>query len=214
MTSDPHSTGHHRRQFGRRETSRAAHAQLPGGLPVACTVLNLSEGGALIEFPAGAVPTRNFRLTVDGAPYTLMCEPRHQRQNSVGVKFLNLADGTRLMGHLFPGVSVSGDIGDAPRMERPDAQTPAITNRDLRQKVLTSLAERAAAERTEARTQGRSLWSSLSVFSRKKTASEAAPAASRGDRAETESAADQPAASDTPSASTDEPTSPAALPAA
>jgi hypothetical protein len=133
-----------RRQFGRRDGSRPAYATLPGGTPIACTVSNLSEGGALVEFAGASIPTRNFRLSVDGAPYTMICEIRHQAATSVGVRFVNLTDGARLMAHLYPGPVVTGTTGDSPHAMREDqASQTALNTRDLRQKVLASLAERA-----------------------------------------------------------------------
>jgi hypothetical protein len=138
-----------RRQFGRREASRAALATLPGRPPVACTVLNLSEGGALIQFAGTAVPDRNFRLVIDDAPFTLICEIRHQTADRIGVRFLNHADGVRLMAHLFPGPV----LGDHPVETRPVADalaTPAVNNRALRQQVLGSIAERTRVAAAEA----------------------------------------------------------------
>jgi hypothetical protein len=147
--SSTHAAGLQRRQFGRRDTSRSAVATLPGRPPVACTVLNLSEGGALIQFGSAAVPDRNFRLVLDDAPFTLICEVRHQNADRIGVRFLNHADGVRLMAHLFPGPDLSGEpletrpVADAPAM-------PVVTNRALRQQVLGSIAERTRAAEAEA----------------------------------------------------------------
>ncbi len=94
--SSTHAAGLQRRQFGRRDTSRSAVATLPGRPPVACTVLNLSEGGALIQFGSAAVPDRNFRLVLDDAPFTLICEIRHQNADRIGVRFLSHADNRAL----------------------------------------------------------------------------------------------------------------------
>lgn len=176
-----------RRQFGRRDASRAAIATLPGRPPVACTVLNLSEGGALIQFAGAAIPDRNFRLVIDDAPFTLICEIRHQASDRIGVRFLNHTDGVRLMAHLFPGPDHGGDPGE-PRPVADAPAAPVVDSRALRQQVLGSIAERTRAAAAEAaaakpveslhhRLQER-LRSALSVFGREPHA-EVAPDAAR-----------------------------------
>jgi hypothetical protein len=184
MSTDAAASGPlQRRQFGRREMSRAAHATLPGGSAIACTVTNLSNAGALVEFAGAAVPSRSFRLSIEGAPYTMVCEIRHQGPSSVGVRFLNQTDGERLMAHLYPGPAISEETGDAPRDSRGETpSTTVINSRDLRQKVLTSIADRAEAERPVAvepmhRRLPLQLWSSLATLARKIPAADAAPMA-------------------------------------
>lgn len=138
---------HHRRQFGRRESSQPAYATLSGSAPVACTLRNISEGGALIDFGGVTVPTRNFKLTIDGVPFVMICEPRHQTGGSIGVRFLNQSDGAKLIARLFPGSEMTGKRGDADRAPRPASDPAALpTSRELRQKVLSSIAARAASE--------------------------------------------------------------------
>lgn len=145
MAGDFSADGHQqRRQFGRREVSRSAIAVQPGAAPVQCTVENLSEAGAMVVF-GGAVPTRNFRLTIEDAAFAMVCEIRHQSAAGVGVRFLNPADGARLMAHLFPGPVMDAIAGGVPVAVRTRQDpVPALTTRDLRQRVLTSLAERSA----------------------------------------------------------------------
>jgi hypothetical protein len=162
--------------------SRAALAILPGGSAVACTVTNLSSAGALVEFAAAAVPTRSFRLSIEGAPYTLVCEIRHQGPSSVGVRFLNHTDGERLMAHLYPGPTISEETGDAPRDARGETPSSSVINsRDLRQKVLSSIADRAVAERPVAavepihRRLSLQLWSRFSALARKLPTADAGP---------------------------------------
>ncbi|HEX5666617.1 MAG TPA: PilZ domain-containing protein [Hyphomicrobium sp.] len=179
MSTDATASGLlQRRQFGRREMSRAAHAMLPGGSAIACTVTNLSNAGALVEFAGAAVPTRSFRLNIEGAPYTLVCEIRHQGPSSVGVRFLNQTDGERLMAHLYPGPAISEETGDAPRDARGETPSSSVINsRDLRQMVLSSIADRADAERPVAvepihRRLPLQLWSSLTTLARKRPAAD------------------------------------------
>ena len=135
-----------RRQFGRRDDARAATALLQGGQSVACTVENISEGGALVAFPNAPVPARSFRLTIDGVPVTMVCDPRHSKDNRVGVKFMNQSDGVRLMAFLHPMPPSNSPEGAATHLGRPNTIATHSSNRDLRQQVLSSLAERAAAE--------------------------------------------------------------------
>ncbi len=148
---------------------------------MACTVSNLSNAGALVDFAGAAVPTRSFRLSIDGAPYTMVCEIRHQGPSSVGVRFVNLADGGRLMAHLYPGPAISEETGDAPRDSRGDTPSPSVINsRDLRQKVLSSMADRAEDVRPVAvepihKRLPLQLWSSLTTLARKIPAADPVP---------------------------------------
>lgn len=187
MSTDAAASGLlQRRQFGRRETSRAAHAMLPGGSAIACTVTNLSNAGALVEFVGAAVPTRSFRLSIEGAPYTMVCEIRHQGPSSVGVRFLNQTEGERLMAHLYPGPAISDETGDVPRDARGETPSSSVnSSRDLRQKVLSSLADRAEAERPVTdepihRWLPLQLWSSLTTLARRVPAAEPFVMASAG----------------------------------
>ncbi len=148
-TEDQNSMEAQRRQFGRRDASRRASAQLPGGTVASCMIVNISEGGALVDFADEQVPTRHFRLTIEGAPYVMLCEPRHSRGSSVGIKFVNHSDGARLMAHLFPGPTQVDDRDDTPQRDRGGQAAPAITNRGLRRQVLASLAERAVLSASE-----------------------------------------------------------------
>lgn len=135
-----------RRQFGRRDIDRNASATPAGGVSVACVIRNVSEGGALIVFPGNLAPDGPFRLTVEETRDTLVCEVRHQGPDGCGVRFLNGAEGMRLMNHLHPGgaemTAAQPSLIDEPRAV---PATPPISNRDLRQHVLNSLAERAKA---------------------------------------------------------------------
>lgn len=134
---------HQRRQFGRRDVSRVGIVTMHGGLTAECRIVNVSEGGALIDFPGGLVPAKPFNLRIDGVPFMLACEPRHYRETAVGVRFLNEPDGVRLIALLFPGTHASVE-GELPR--RPEAAMVPIAVRDLRQRVLSAFAERAEAE--------------------------------------------------------------------
>lgn len=135
-----------RRQFGRRDIDRNASATLAGGVSVACVIRNVSEGGALIVFPGNLVPDGPFRLTVEETRDTLVCEVRHQGPDGCGVRFLNGAEGLRLINHLHPGdgemTAAQPSLIDEPRAV---PATPPLSSRALRQHVLDALAARAKA---------------------------------------------------------------------
>jgi PilZ domain len=118
-----------RRQFGRRDTNVRATALVPGYAPIVCELRNVSEGGALLVFEGVTVPSRPFRLLIDGTDLSLPCEVRHSGKNGTGVRFLSLQAGARLMGHLYrEPLQASLQWG-------PDAETDAVVAigaRDLR----------------------------------------------------------------------------------
>jgi hypothetical protein len=133
----------HRRQFGRREISRPATATLANGLTAECRIINVSEGGALADFPGGLVPAKPFDLSIEGVSGTLACEPRHYRETAVGVRFLNEVEGLRLIALLFPGTQGLG-AGEVPR--RPEAAMVPVAVRDLRQRVFSAFPDRPGPE--------------------------------------------------------------------
>lgn len=210
-----------RRQFGRRETSRTAIATIAGSTPIACMIRNLSEGGALLDFPEGIVPDRPFRLAIDGTPFNLFCEVRHHGAYGVGVRFLNPADGKRLMTALYPEQSAQ-PINAAPSATRPHeprTTSASVSNRELRLKVLRTHAEQdncpktpgseTAPNRPFTQRLRERIATSFSPF-RRTPEKEINPAGPSGMEPEV----DPPAASDSQTGATPEPTSPADLPAA
>jgi PilZ domain len=82
----PAETGADRRAFGRRKT------WLPGTLRMAnrsfsCTVRDISEGGALLEFEQPINAAGWLKLSFEGHPEEILCEPRHENGNTLGVQF-------------------------------------------------------------------------------------------------------------------------------
>jgi hypothetical protein len=75
------------RQFGRRQTVWHAWVLVPGRPPLACIVRNISQTGALLEFPDGAPVTGKFQLKIDYVEFSSDCEVRHRGQWSAGVYF-------------------------------------------------------------------------------------------------------------------------------
>ncbi len=75
-----------RRLFGRRELTIHAWVQI-GRRREACTICNISDRGALIEFD-GPVPYANtMRLIVDFEDFAVDCDVRHRTGTAIGVFF-------------------------------------------------------------------------------------------------------------------------------
>jgi hypothetical protein len=75
------------RQFGRRQTVWHAWVLVAGRPPLACIVRNISQTGALLEFPDGAPVAGKFQLVIDYLAFSSDCEVRHRGQWSAGVYF-------------------------------------------------------------------------------------------------------------------------------
>ncbi len=79
-----------KRQFGRRQTCLHAWVLRDGYPRLACVVRNVSEGGALLEFPVpGAMPYW-FTLSIDCKGFEARCEIRHQGVEWMGVRFVSI----------------------------------------------------------------------------------------------------------------------------
>lgn len=75
-----------RRVFGRRQTNIRASVRI-GYQVVACTIKDLSEGGALLEFEEPVDLPSRVRLSWPDHPNEVICEVRHARRNTAGVQF-------------------------------------------------------------------------------------------------------------------------------
>lgn len=80
-------TGADRRAFGRRETQMPATVRLPNHINHDCIICDISEGGALLEFPSRVEVAGRLRLSFDGGNQEIICEVRHTCGNRVGVEF-------------------------------------------------------------------------------------------------------------------------------
>lgn len=80
-------SGFERRAFGRRETLLPAVVRINQRTILSCTVRDVSEGGALLEFPEVAELPPRIRLTIGGSVNEIICDVRHQRENRAGVQF-------------------------------------------------------------------------------------------------------------------------------
>lgn len=75
-----------RRVFGRRRTNIQASVRI-GYRIVPCTIKDLSEGGALLEFETQMDLPARLWLSWPGQSNEVVCEVRHTRRNSAGVQF-------------------------------------------------------------------------------------------------------------------------------
>lgn len=89
-------SGAERRQFGRRQTNLHGWITVPGRPRLACTIFDISVGGALIGLRKPSWLPYNFQLTIEATKFVSWCEVRHQRADAVGVRFLNAAEAAAL----------------------------------------------------------------------------------------------------------------------
>lgn len=89
-------SGADRRQFGRRQTNLHGWITVPGRPRLACTILDISVGGALIGLRMPSWLPYNFQLTIEATKFVSWCEVRHQRADAVGVRFLNAVEAAGL----------------------------------------------------------------------------------------------------------------------
>ena len=76
-----------RRAFGRRRTHIRASLRI-GYRVVKCTIKDISEGGALLEFEEHLDLSGRVWLSWPDQPNELVCQVRHSRNNSAGVQFV------------------------------------------------------------------------------------------------------------------------------
>ena len=75
-----------RRAFGRRETQISANIRV-GYRIQPCIIKDISEGGALLEFPEDVELPQRLWLSWSDMPNEIVCEVRHVRRNRAGVEF-------------------------------------------------------------------------------------------------------------------------------
>ena len=75
-----------RREFGRRRADVTAWINARGQRPLRSTVVNISEGGALIDTRQTDLLPARFNLTLE-CGMRLECVVRHRRGSTVGVEF-------------------------------------------------------------------------------------------------------------------------------
>ena len=86
MSSSRHTTPE-RRAFGRRQSNDHAIVRVQGRPPVRCTVKNISETGALLDFGSEVWLPYNFKLAWEVGSRSEECEIKHRNGQFVGVFF-------------------------------------------------------------------------------------------------------------------------------
>lgn len=120
-----------RREFGRRACAIRGMAMGAGQPPLACTLRDLSEGGALVDFDVAAPANRSVRITIDGTELEALCEVRHVRGRQIGVRFVRPSDGYAICRHFQAAVVTPSDC--APVMVK---CMPKLDVSELRRDVL------------------------------------------------------------------------------
>lgn len=90
----PSGGGANRRQAERRETSLKARIcyGVRDSVTLACTIRNISSGGALIELPEDVLLPSAFRLVNLGEGFAYDCRVVWRRGGSLGVAFGKISD--------------------------------------------------------------------------------------------------------------------------
>jgi hypothetical protein len=108
-----------RRAFGRRRTNIRANVRI-GYRVVTCTIKDISEGGALLEFDEHLELSARVWLSWPDQPNELVCEVRHSRNNSAGVQFVR-PQALNLKPAVTPANAFKLIAIPVPREERPAA---------------------------------------------------------------------------------------------
>lgn len=136
-TKNTVETGGDRRAFGRRDTNLAGLVRLSNHVTHECVIRDISEGGALLEFPAPVNLSGRLRLSFGGTNQEIICEARHARGTRVGVQFVrNISLAARPV--------AEPSIASAPLPVLHRAETPAETGRGTAASELVSLRRNAA----------------------------------------------------------------------
>lgn len=79
--------GADRRAFGRRDTHLAATVRTANHTYYDCVIRDISEGGALLEFPAPVQVSGRLWMSFKGSGQDIIGEVRHVQGNRAGVQF-------------------------------------------------------------------------------------------------------------------------------
>ena len=74
-----------RRHFGRRQVAFEGHVHVPLRPPLVCRMLNISQGGALLEIDRYEWVPAKFRVVVGN--FESECHVRHRDRKHIGVEF-------------------------------------------------------------------------------------------------------------------------------
>jgi PilZ domain len=103
-----------RRRFPRRQTNLAATVIIAGTPPIACTVRNISDGGALIVFENPVCVPYSFIVHIEGIGKPFGCEVRHHFGARVGVEFVDMMRVSPVATEMY-----GGEIGNWIEVEPP-----------------------------------------------------------------------------------------------
>ena len=90
-----------RRQFPRVNVFKGAKVVLAGRPPVSCTVRDLSNHGAGLQFRSTADLPAEFDLSLDTGGMVRQCRVAWQTRTNVGVSFQQLTEVTRQFRRVF-----------------------------------------------------------------------------------------------------------------
>lgn len=79
-----------RRAFGRRSCLKNARIVLVSGLEIPCFVVNVSDGGALLQLKRGACEHHSFNLIIEEDDILVACEVAHRTNDRIGVRYLRM----------------------------------------------------------------------------------------------------------------------------
>ena len=139
-----------KRRFGRRESTIRGRAIVPGHVSQPFVIRNVSDGGAMLKFDADFIPSRSFRIEIDGTEFVLLCEVCHQGSYGVGVRFMRVSEGAALNRYFqikpIEGLKLLGT--EAPALE-PQPALCGVRCLDLRQALSIASTEAALNEAAE-----------------------------------------------------------------
>lgn len=79
-----------RRRFGRRVTFKPAKIVLASGQSISCAVINVSEGGALIQLRGAECNEMEFQLLIMEDDMLVACRVAHRADGNIGVCYTRL----------------------------------------------------------------------------------------------------------------------------
>jgi PilZ domain len=81
-------SGREKRRFGRRKVFKRAAFEADDGVALPCIVVDVSQGGARIQFRDGVEVPGIFLLIIEEDDLCIACQVAHRKTNSCGVKFV------------------------------------------------------------------------------------------------------------------------------
>jgi hypothetical protein len=79
-----------RRAFGRRNCLKSGRIVLTSGCEIPCLIVNISEGGALLQLKGGACDHDAFSLILEEDNIIVLCEVAHRTNGRIGVRYVRM----------------------------------------------------------------------------------------------------------------------------